>query len=73
MRCNRGVRCAIGLFLALVLGVVQSAAAEGVENELLEELQEPAYELPAAPVQALTPPGRFSQPRVKAFLDYLAE
>jgi membrane-bound lytic murein transglycosylase MltF len=47
MRCNRGVCRAIGLVLALVLGVVQAAVAEDAENELLEELQEPAFELPA--------------------------
>ncbi|MEZ5858072.1 MAG: lytic transglycosylase F [Geminicoccaceae bacterium] len=47
MRSNRGVCRAIGLVLALVLGVVQAAVAEDAENELLEELQEPAFELPA--------------------------
>ncbi len=46
MRCYRGVRCAIGLVLALLLGVVQTALADDAENELLEELQEPAFELP---------------------------
>ncbi|MEZ5866714.1 MAG: lytic transglycosylase F [Geminicoccaceae bacterium] len=47
MRSNRGVRCAIGLVLALACGVVQAAMAQDAENELLQELQAPAYELPA--------------------------
>jgi DNA-binding transcriptional LysR family regulator len=33
----------------------------------------PEYELPAAPVQALLPPGRHTHPRVRAFLDHMAE
>ncbi len=33
----------------------------------------PGYELPAAPVQALLPPGRHTHPRVRAFLDHMAE
>jgi DNA-binding transcriptional LysR family regulator len=33
----------------------------------------PEYELPGAPVQALLPPGRHTHPRVRAFLDHMAE
>lgn len=46
MRCNRSVIGAIGLVLALFMGIVQTAVADDAENELLEELQEPAFELP---------------------------
>jgi DNA-binding transcriptional LysR family regulator len=33
----------------------------------------PDHELPAAPVQALLPPGRHTHPRVRAFLDFMAD
>ena len=33
----------------------------------------PDYELPKAPIQALTPPGRHVHPRVRAFLDFMGD
>jgi DNA-binding transcriptional LysR family regulator len=58
-----------GLGVALLASWLVDADVRG--GRLIALL--PGYELPAAPVQALLPPGRHTHPRVRVFLDYLAE
>ena len=57
------------------LGIALLAAwlvADDVRRKRLVELL-PAYETPAAPIHLLMPPGRHVHPRVRAFVDFLAE